>query len=116
MVTLKSLGFSSSHEFAENLVDDGYLSQALDFTPAVTGYAKKTISISYITGDIHTCLALFYGESLGYFADYGIELDANGAANGAGVATSLQNGEADFGFMGAPPITMTVINGSINHG
>ena len=116
MVTLKSLGFSSSHEFAENLVDDGYLSQALDFTPAVTGYAKKTISISYITGDIHTCLALFYGESLGYFAEYGIELDANGAANGAGVATSLQNGEADFGFMGAPPITMTVINGSINHG
>lgn len=114
--SLKGLGFSNSHEFAESLVDNGYLSQAMEFTPNPNGYSKKTITVSYISGDIHTCLAMFYGEELGIFAQYGIELDADGAANGAGVATSLQNGEADFGFMGAPPITIAVINGALNHG
>lgn len=115
-VSLKSLGFSSSSEFAESFVDDGYLSQAMEFVPNPSGYSKKTVTISYIAGDIHTCLAMFYGQELGIFEQYGIELDADGAANGAGVATSLQNGEADFGFMGAPPITIAVINGSLNHG
>lgn len=111
--SMSDIGFSSEHSFAQTFVDDGYLNQALNFTPSEAGYNSREITISYISGDIHTSLALGYGQELGIFEKYGIEINAEGAGNGAGVATSLQNGEADFGFMGAPPITITSINSGL---
>lgn len=113
-VSMKNLGFSSTHRFAQTFVDDGYLYQAINFgEPSAAGYSKTSISIAYISGDIHTSLALGYGTEKGYFDAYGIVIDMSPAANGAGVATSLQNGEANFGFMGAPPITITSINSKL---
>ncbi len=113
-VSMKNLGFSSTHRFAQAFVDDGYLLQAINFgEPSAAGYSKTSISIAYISGDIHTSLALGYGIEKGYFDAYGIVITMSPAANGAGVATSLQNGEANFGFMGAPPITITSINSKL---
>ncbi len=113
-VSMENLGFSSTHKFAQTFVDDGYLYQAINFgEPSSAGYSKTAISIAYISGDIHTSLALGYGTEKGYFEDYGIVIEMSPAANGAGVATSLQNGEANFGFMGAPPITITSINSKL---
>lgn len=105
-------GFSSTNEFAQRYVNDGYLSQALDYQKSESGYSMYSVKVAVIAGDIHQ-IAIHLGQSLGIFESYGIELNISSASNGAGVATSLQNGEADFGFVGAPPMTITVINGSL---
>ena len=112
--SMKDLGFSTTHRFSQVFVDDGYMYQAINFgPPSGAGYSKSTISVAYIAGDIHTSLALGYGTELGIFSQYGIVIDMSPAGNGAGVATSLQNGEADFGFMGCPPILQTSINSKL---
>ena len=49
----------------------------------------------------------------GFFEDYGIKVNLSSAVNGPGVATALQNGNAQFGLMGAPPCTITAINGEL---
>lgn len=113
-VSMDQMKFSGTHSFAQTFVDDGYLLKALGFgEPSPAGYSKATIRVAYISGDIHTSLALGFGTELGIFAQYGIVVSLSAAANGAGVATSLQNGEANFGFMGAPPILTTVINSKL---
>lgn len=112
--SMRDMGFSTTHRFSQVFVDDGYLYQAINFgAPSSAGYAKAAITIAYIAGDIHTSLALGYGTELGFFNEYGIVIDMSPAANGAGVATSLQNGEASFGFMGCPPILQTSINSKL---
>ena len=105
-------GFSSTNEFAQRYVNDGYLSQALDYQKSESGYSMYSVKVAVIAGDIHQ-IAIHLGQSLGIFESYGIELNISSAANGAGVATSLQNGEADVGFVGAPPMTTTVVNGGL---
>ena len=112
--TMSDLGFSSSHEFSQRFVNDGYLVQAMDFTPSASGYSKSNITVAVIAGDIHQ-IAVHVASELGYFDAYGLNVKFSSATNGAGVAEALQNGEADLGFLGAPPITTTVINGMLSH-
>ncbi len=112
--SMKSLGYSSIHEFSQRFVNDGYLSQALQLDKSASGYSKVSVKVAVIAGDIHQ-IAIHVGIELGYFDEYGIAVNISSASNGAGVATSLQNGEADFGFMGAPPIVTTVINSGLTH-
>lgn len=105
-------GFSSVEEFAQRYVNDGFLAQAMQFEKDPAGYSQATVTVAVIAGDVHQ-LAIHLGMDLGFFSNYGINISVSNAANGAGVATSLQNGEADFGFVGAPPMTITVINGGL---
>ena len=109
---VKRQGFSSDHEFAQRFVNDGYLSDALDYKRNESGYSKTTVTVATIAGDIHQ-LAVHLGVQQGFFDLYGIDVKLSSAANGAGVGTSLQNGEATFGFLGAPPITVAVVNGAL---
>ncbi len=111
-VSLKDAGFSSSHELAQRFVNDGYLAQAMSYEKSASGYSKTSITVAVISGDIHQ-IAIHLGIEKGFFDEYGISVNTIAAANGAGVATSLQNGEASFGFLGAPPVTTTAINGML---
>lgn len=111
--SMSDLGFSSTHVFAQRVVNDGYLSSALEFVPSASGYQKTSITVAAIAGDIHQ-IALHVANELGYFSDYGLTVNVSTAANGAGVATSMENGEANFGFLGAPPLLQTIINGGLS--
>ena len=104
---------SLENEFAQRYVNDGYLAQAMELEIPESGYSKANVTVGVISGDIHQ-IAIHLGMDLGIFDKYGINITVNSAANGGGVATSLQNGEADFGFVGAPPMTIAVINGQLS--
>lgn len=104
-------GYKSIEEFTNELVDDTYLKDAL--TPVETDGDWATISIATITGDVHQ-MALHWGRTANWFSDNKISINTLACTNGQSVAVSLQNGEADVGFMGVPPITMVIINGALD--
>ena len=105
-------GFSDTYEFAQRYVNGGYLAKALDYEKSESGYSMSTVRVGVIAGDIHQ-IAIHLGIEKGFYEEYGINVEVSSASNGGGVATSLQNGEVVFGFVGAPPITTAVINGSL---
>ncbi|MGN1045209.1 MAG: hypothetical protein ACI4Q9_04555 [Candidatus Methanomethylophilaceae archaeon] len=91
--------------FADAFVDDTYLKGAL-----TNEYEKKddtTVFVAVITGDIHQ-IAIHWASEKDYFN--GITIKTVDSTNGAGVAGAVVNGEAQFGFMGAPPATITTVN------
>ncbi|MCL2509735.1 MAG: hypothetical protein FWF07_01465 [Methanomassiliicoccaceae archaeon] len=123
--TLSDLGFNNSTEFANKFVVGDYLAQALqlveDGTPTSSG-SMKTLTVAVIAGDIHQ-IAVHVAQDLpkeftggtsdGFFAEYGLNVNFSSQTNGIGVATAVQNGNSVLGVMGAPPITITVINGEL---
>ena len=113
--SISELGFNSPNQFASRFVDDSYLMKALEINSddsySYSG-SKASITVACISGDIHQ-IALHAAVAQGYFAEYGINVSISAQSNGPGVATALQNGEAQFGLMGAPPATSTVINGKL---
>jgi len=113
--TVEDLGFSSTTQFASRFVDDSFLVKALEINADESyKYSGPTYSIKVacIAGDIHQ-IALHAAEAQGYFEEYGLNVSVSSQTNGPGVATALQNGEAQFGLMGAPPATSTAINGKL---
>lgn len=113
--SMNDLGFNSSLQFANALVDDSYLVEA-ERIHNDSGYEyagrTATVTVAAISGDIHQ-IALHAAMAQGFFEDYGIKVNLSSAVNGPGVATALQNGNAQFGLMGAPPCTITAINGEL---
>ena len=113
------LGFSSKAAFADSLVDDEYLLRALDIISGnseMGSHGSLTdITVAVISGDIHQ-IAIHVAKELGYFEEYGLNVSFSLGVNGAGVATALQNGNASFGLLGAPPLTITVINSELIKG
>lgn len=126
--TVQDLGYKDTKEFADAYVNDYYLSKALLLVQDVADgkvdtktFDSARISVAVIGGDIHQ-IALHFGNSKedkntcgNLFQKYGIQLTVSTATNGAGVATSLQNGAANIGIMGLPPITITTVNSALNH-
>ena len=112
-VTMAKLGFRSYSEFADAFIDNKYLSQALDYG-SWTGKEKSAIKVTAIEGDIHQ-IALHLAESLGFFDDYGLEIEVRSLGNGGEVAQDLLSGQSDLAFMGAPPITSATVNGEKIH-
>lgn len=115
--TLTDSGFSSGSDFTDKFVDDSFLVKATqlvaeypDGMPNVSN--KENITVAVIAGDIHQ-IAVHVADRLGFFGEYGLNVTFALAVNGPGVATSLQNGTAPFGLLGAPPITITVISGEL---
>ena len=113
---MKDLGFDNTIQFANRFVDDSYLISALDVDKSKISGRSASVTVSAITGDIHQ-IALVIGSAKGIvsadhsiFDEYGISVNISYANNGAGVAVALQNGAAQFGFLGAPPATITAVN------
>ena len=67
------------------------------------------ITVAVISGDIHQ-LAIHYAMAMNIFEEYGINITLSQQPNGDGVAVALENGSAQIGFIGAPPMTIKVIN------
>lgn len=112
--TMSDLGFKSSDEFTKKFVNSSYLKKAIDGEGKKSSNARD-VKVAVISGDIHQ-IAVHYGIELGYFAEYGINIVLSSQSNGAGVAVALQNGDSNFGLLGAPPLTITTINGKLVKG
>ena len=106
------LGFDSADAFADRFVDDSFMKKAVEKGASLKSDDRISITVAVITGDVHQ-LAIHYGMELKIFNDYGVDVTLSGQTNGPGVATALQNGGAEFGFLGAPPITITVMNSEL---
>lgn len=107
-IQLSDLGFDSSKEFTNYLVDDSYLKFALKYEGDYSGNKDK-LSIAAIGGDIHQ-LALQLGVERGIYEKMGLELEIIVGNNGAAVAAELLAGNCDLGFLGAPPLLLNTIN------
>ena len=102
------LGFDSSKAFADKYVDSSYIQQAAEYQ--LTGdESTVNITVAVISGDIHQ-LAIHYAMAMNIFEEYGINITLSQQPNGDGVAVALENGSAQIGFIGAPPMTIKVIN------
>ncbi len=110
--SMSDLGFANSIQFANRFVDDSYLIHAQSFDKSKVPAKTTTVTVSAISGDIHQ-IALTIGKDLGIFAQYGIDVNISAQTNGAGVAVAMQNGAAQFGFLGAPPATITAVNSKL---
>ncbi len=102
---ISNTGSESISEFADRFVSGTYIEEAKNYT----GTKNATVGVQVISGDIHQ-IALHIGDVLGFFGDYGISIEVDGALNGPGVITALLSGEKDIGFLGAPPAIINVIN------
>ena len=114
--TLADSGFSSGEKFAEKFVDDSFLVKALQLLADPNGTSKISgtadIKVAVIAGDIHQ-IAVHIADRLGFFEEYGLNVTFVLRVNGPGVATAIQNGDASFGLLGAPPLTIRVISGEL---
>ncbi len=108
------LGFSTPEALANSFVNSDYIKKAEAYE--VTDDVKVTkITVAVIAGDIHQ-LAIHYGmaEGVDIFDKYGIDITLSSQAGGPAVYTAMANGDAQFGFIGAPPMTINSMNsGSI---
>lgn len=100
--------YSDSQKFAENFVDGSKLQDALKADLGTEN--SGTVRVVAIGGDIHQ-IALHVAEEKGFFS--GINVDISYGAHGGAIAAAMQNGSADFGFIGAPPATITTINAGL---
>ena len=109
----KDLGFNSYDELAQKFVDDSYLKKAIagTYTPLSE---KKTINVAAISGDIHQ-IALWFAMDTGMFENAKLDVKVFAQSNGPAVYGLLSNGEADIGFLGAPPMTIRSMNGEDIH-
>ncbi len=110
--SMDDLGFANTIQFANRFVDDSYLIHAQSYDTSKVPAKTTSITVSAISGDIHQ-IALTIGKELGIFAQYGIDVNISYQTNGAGVAVAMQNGAAQFGFLGAPPATITAVNSKL---
>ncbi len=109
--SMNDLGFKNTIQFANRFVDDSYLINAQNVDKSkISGTASVTVSA--ISGDMHQ-IALNVGISQGIFKEFGVDVTISPQSNGAGVAVAMQNGSAQFGFLGAPPATITAVNSKL---
>ena len=104
----KDLGFSSYSDLAKKFVDESYLKAALS-EDAVILPEKTKMTIAAIGGDIHQ-IAIWYAYDTGMFKSVNLDIEVSAQSNGPGVYGLLSNGEADLGFLGAPPMTIRTMN------
>ena len=97
-------------DFVESYVDSSYLIAANENKEALKGGSGNNVTVAVISGDIHQ-IAIHVAIEKKFFDDYGTKVTISNTTNGAGVATSLINGDAHIGFLGAPPATINMING-----
>ena len=117
--TAQDLGFDSTGDFIDRFLDDKFLREALErlsgVGPELNNEQKSSIKVAVISGDIHQ-IAIHVADKLGFFEEYGLSVTFFPASNGTGVSTAIQSGEANFGLLGAPPLTISVINSKLIKG
>ncbi len=102
------LGFESPEELAQSFVKSEYIQKAETYQKQ-NSYETVNLTVAVIGGDIHQ-LAIHYGMAQGIFAEYGINITLSSQAGGPAVYTAMANGSAQFGFIGAPPMTINSMN------
>ena len=95
-------------KFSDNYVNDTYMKEAIQNKESLKS-GTASMKVSVISGDIHQ-IAIHVGIEKGMFREFGVSIEISNATNGGGVATSLINGDAQIGFLGAPPATINMIN------
>ena len=106
--TPEQLGFKDSTDFAKWLVDDYYLTRAVNFKPE-DATTDITLKVAILTGDLHG-IALQFGLNLGIFAKYRINIEQSVVANGPAAMDLLLSGTVNIGMLGAPPTVIKSIN------
>jgi len=109
--SVKDLGFDDGAAFADAFVNDKYLVQALADDGRKSDSVTK-VRVALISGDIHQ-FAVQLARDLGYFEEYGLEVEVVGATAGPIVISKIRTHEADIGLLGAPPLTTNTINGKL---
>jgi hypothetical protein len=111
--TVQDLGFANESAFADWLVNDTYLNTAKTRSASYyTNAPQMTITMAHLVEDIHQ-LALYVGsdDALGTFSKYHITINKLTPFSAGGpVADALIRGDADVGFLGAPPVVQKTIN------
>lgn len=102
--------YKDAAALADEFVDDSYLEDAIKGDFSTSG--SVSVTVATITGDIHQ-IALHVAVEKGFFSDYNLTVNLSQGANGGAIAAAMQNGTADFGFLGAPPATITTINAGL---
>jgi ABC-type nitrate/sulfonate/bicarbonate transport systems, periplasmic components len=110
--TLDEIGFNTTDNFADWLVDDSYIKNAAGRDPS--SYSVLTdnieIKVGVLAYDIHQ-IALHVGVGEGFFEEYQISLRLGTPfAAGGEVMNALLGGQIDLGFVGSPPVVLTTIN------
>jgi len=107
------LGFKSYDALADKFVQDKYMKEAISGNYVEPTVVKK-INVAAISGDIHQ-IALWYAIDMTMFAEKNLAVIVSGQGNGPAVYGLLSNGEADIGFLGAPPMTIRSMNAEEIH-
>lgn len=102
------LGFDSYSDMADKFVQSQFIKKAMNYEKE-ENYKTANITVAVIGGDIHQ-LAIHYGMAMGIFEDYGISITISSQSNGPAVYTAMKNGDSQFGFIGAPPMTINSMN------
>lgn len=109
----KDLGFDSYTALGNKFVVDTYMKAAI--TEDVVILPEKTkMTVAVIGGDIHQ-IAIWYAIDTEMFKKVNLEIEISQQSNGPGVYGLLSNGEADLGFLGAPPMTIRSMNAEQVH-
>ncbi len=103
-----ALGFDSYDALADKFVDGSYMEDAVKYK-LPENVSTANITVAVIGGDIHQ-LAIHYGMAMGIFDEYGIKIKLSTQNNGPAVYTAMKNNDAQFGFIGAPPMTINSMN------
>jgi len=110
--SMEDMGFKSSADFADWLIDSSYIKNAAGRPP--TSYTEITsnvvINVGVLAFDIHQ-IALHIGIGEGIFNEYGITLNLGTPfAAGGEVMNALAAGVIQLGFVGSPPVVLNTIN------
>lgn len=105
----KALGFDSANALADKFVQSQYIKDAMGYERASSYDSKVNVKVAVIGGDIHQ-LAIHYGMATGIFESYGVNITLSSQTNGPAVYTAIHNGDCQFGFIGAPPMTINAMN------
>jgi len=114
--SLKALGaltqeLKDATALSNKMVNDTYMKQAVSYT--YSDSPERNVRVAVIDGDIHQ-IAIHVAVAKGYFTDNNLTVTvSNGLSAGGPVADAVIRGQADYGFLGAPPATLKTINGQL---
>ena len=121
--TPEQLGYESSTELVERLVNNEYIANASSTDVADEADDLVKVRVGWLAGDIHqlarhVAMDKNIGEGLGFgdrtiFEAFGIEVEGgagNPYANGGEVMTAFLADEIDFGYLGSPPAILRTVN------
>ena len=109
--TIDEIGFDSSADFANWLVDDSYISLASGRPSSYySDLSSININVAVLAQDIHQ-IALHIGVMEGIFAEYGLTLNLGTPfAAGGDVMNAIMSGVVQIGFVGSPPVVLNTVN------